>query len=534
MNIPAIPGSAPAGPRRSTFAGAAGPAKQSRIPGSFQFMLAIYVLSTGSLPTIVQALAFGVHGGVAAEFAIAMAASLARDLLLLTPVLVLANHPLGILHPLLLAVVVWPVLMAVPGAIEDLGGWAGVMAGSAVQAPYFVGLPGQAPARIWAAIAKYNALECLVLLGIFLGFWFFRGKVNYTRKPSDFADIRVVRSLLIGIVALSLIVLMIFLSARGGLVQHLTSLGRGRFSELSGDGPVMLLIDLGTIALYLWVAARPNDVRAPRFILALAAVLVAQFVSNGSRSSALLVPLTVGLIWALRRQRVPWKIGLLLLPLFFASLGLMNAVRNSSSEGWTASEAAAGTGWSESFAIAQKEIAWRQSLSAQVPIVERGFDVTGGPLLGRSYIAALVAFVPRPLWKDKPRGPGSLYAQLFLGLPKGGMAIPVTQTTELYWNFWAIGAFAFALLYGVLLRLAYHFYWRRYPSPVVVVFYALFITTFRFSTDFLVAFQQQLALLLFCTAAIAIVDPGKRGLVVGPRGTSVGLGQRPPTADIKV
>jgi len=477
-----------------------------RIPGVFQLLVGLYILLTGSLPSIVQGLAFGVDGAAGAEFAIAMVASFARDLLILAPVLILANHPLGILHPLLLGVVVWPLLTGMPSVIQELGGWAGILAGVPVPVPYFGGLPSHAATTVWLAIAKYNALEVLALVSTYAGFWFLKGRSG-ARLTIPRVNSQAMRFVLIGLVAFSTLVLFALIYSRGGVGEHLASLGQGRFRALSSFGFVMFITDLGAIAVYVWIAARPDDVKSPLFLSCFGIVMAAQFISNGSRSAALDVPLMIGLIWALRKQKVPWRTAVLLAPLLFLSVGLLGAIRTSSWTGQTAGEVISNAGFSDTFANAQNEIEERRSQSAQVPIVERGFEVAGGPLLGRSYVAALVAFIPRNVWEDKPRGPDSLYAQLFLGMPKEGMAIPVTSTAEIFWNFGVIGIVVLSLIYGGLLRVAYQAFWRRYPSPIPLVFSALVVTTFKFSTRSLVDLQQHLVLLLLCQAALAIFLP---------------------------
>ena len=512
VSLPEIAASGPtarpgAGPAERLLARR--PGNGQRIPGIFQLLLGLYIILTSSFPTIVQGLAFGVDGAAGSEFSIAMVTSLVRDLLILAPVLILANHPLGILHPLLLGVVVWPLLVEVPAVIQEYGGWAGIMAGVPVAAPFFTGLPSHAATTVWIAIAKYNALEILALVCAYAGFWFFKGSPR-ARFPVPQFNTQAVRFILIGLIGFSIFVLLLLVSAQGGLGEHLASLGRGRFRALSSVGFVMFITDLGAIALYVWIAARPDDVKSPLFLSCFAIVVTAQFVSNGSRSSALDVPMMVGLIWALRKQRVPWRTGLLLIPLFFVLLGLLGAVRSASWHGQTAGEVLSNAGFAESFAAAQQDIEERRAQSAQVPIIERGFEVTGGPLLGRSYIAAFVAFVPRNLWENKPRGPDSLYTPNFLGAPKEGFGIPVSSEAELYWNFGIYGLVLFSLVYGGLLRWAYNGYWRRYPAPVAIVFYALFVTSFHFSTRHLVGLQQHLVLLLFCTIVLAIFVPRSR------------------------
>ena len=480
---------------------------KQHIPAAFQLVLGLYIVLTGDFPTIVQGLAFGLEGGAGSEFAAAMVTSLTRDLLLLVPVLVLVSHPLGVLHPLIFAVVVWPLLVAMPKVIEEFGGWGGVILGIPLDAPFFVGLPARDAATVWTAIAKYNGIQIVALLSTYAGFWMYRGRRDSQRIPPRLPNSYSLRTVLIGLFAISMLTLLVFVYYRGGIGEHLTSLGRGRFRELSGSGPVIVLTDLSLIALYVWIAARPSDIKSPAFLMCLAAVTVGQFVSTGSRGSSLTVPLLVGLIWSLRRQRIPWKIALMALPIMFVLLGLLSAVRTSSWTGSTAGEAWQTTGWAESFEIAQKEIADRRSISAQVPIVERGFAINDGPMFGRTYVAAATAWIPRTIWPGKPRGADSIYAQMFLRESEEGTAIPVSATVEIFWNFGLPGVVLLSIIYGALLRVIYHFYWRRYPNPFVVILYVLFLTTFHFSTRQLVRLEQQLVLLLICYIAVSLLVP---------------------------
>lgn len=519
-----------ASPQRRGGAGVEGSSailpQAPEIPRRFQLLFGLYILLTGSIPTIVQAIAFGLPGGGGTEFVAAMLTESARDFLLIVPLLILSKHPLGILHPLLIAVVVWPELSTIPSVVNDYGGWAGIVAGTPVETPYFVGLRSREAGYIWMAIAKYNSLEIARLLAIYFGFSLLTVSEGFShtfaalRRPSS------VRAVMIGLIALSALVLLAFIESRGGLIEHLASLGHGRFRELGGEGIVMVAIDLGAIAIYVWAASSPDDLKNPAFLGSLAIVVAAQFLSNGSRSGAIEVPMTVGLVWALRTQKVPWRIALLLLPVFFLSLGLMNAIRTSSWSGRTAGDVIEKASLAQSFAIAEQEIARRRSLIAEVPIVERGFDRTGGPMLGRSYIAAVVAPVPRKLWASKPRGPDSLYAQVFLGEPRQGQGIPITETAEEYWNFGLVGVLLLSAIYGWLLKRVYYSFCWRYPNPIAIVFYALFVTTFHFSTEDIVSLEQKVALLMVCAASVSIFAPRPRERFTYPART----GASPPVA----
>lgn len=495
------------------------------VPGTFQIALAFYVLLTGVLPTIIQAGAFGIEQGASYEFVIAMISGLIRDLLLVSVLVILSKHPLGILHPLALAVVVWPALTSMPSVIGDFGGWAGLLAGVPVDTPSFNGLPGRSASVLWLAVTKYNAVQIAALLSTFVGFGMFVGRPLAAPAPRRLYQPGRVRKIMIGLIAVSVIALLFFVLKRGGLNAHLTSLGAGRFRELSDDGPVIVATHLSAVAIFVWIAAMPRDIRSPLFLSALALVTAAQFISNGSRGSALSVPLIVALIWAVRSQKIPWKMALLLVPMMFLSIGLLGAVRTSSWNRSTADQTLANTGWSESMSLAQKEVADRRAASASVPVVEHGLSVRNGMLLGQSYFVVVTAFIPRTVWKDKPRAVGSLYAQTFLGAPKGGISIPVSAEAEMYWNFGLLGVLLLSAVYGGLIRWAYNYYWRGHTSPFAVVLYVLFITSFQFSSDRLVTLEQQLFLLFLCYFATSFFGSSvpelafaRPGAALQPRG----------------
>jgi hypothetical protein len=218
----------------------------------------------------------------------------------------------------------------------------------------------------------------------------------------------------------------------------------------------------------------------------------------------------VGLIWALRSRKIPWKIALILVPLMFLAIGFLGAIRTSSWTGGTAGKTVQSSTWSEALARTQEEVIGRSEAAANVPVVVRGFDVSGGPLLGKSYAAVVSSFVPRPLWPDKPRGGGSLYAQLFSGAAKSGNSIPMSPEVEMYWNFGVPGVILLSIAYGALLRLAYQLLWRRYPDPFAIVFYFLFATSFQFSSDRLVGLEQRLVILLFLYLVVTTLMPKRR------------------------
>jgi hypothetical protein len=475
-------------------------------------MLALYVILTGTIPTLIQAVGFGVAGGSGSEFAAAMVTGLAVDALMLLPVLVFANHRLGILHPLILAVLLWPLLTHLPLVIQDWGGWAGPLSGLPVEAPHFIGLPSRSASAIWTGIAKFNFLQIIALVSTYAGFWFLRRRTNLSRIQRPLPSAPFMRMIGTGTIAVSLLVLLVFLRLRGGINDHLTSLGAGRFNELevTGFGPMVLIISFGAVALYVWAATSAAEIKRPLFLALMAAVSAAAFVSTGSRGGALEVPLMVGLIWALRRGKIPWKTALILLPFMFLAIGFLGAIRTSSWTGGTAAKTIQNSTWSEALQRTQEEVIARTESAGDVPVIVRGTELSGGPLLGKSYVAAVTAFIPRPIWPGKPRGIGSQYAQLFLGAKKTGTSIPISPEAEMYWNFGIPGVILLSIAYGALLRAAYQFLWRRYPDPFAIAFYLCFVTSFQFSSDRLVGLEQRVVFLVILYFVVTTLMPKRR------------------------
>lgn len=466
-------------------------AQRTEVPRVFQVLIAIYVLSTGQIPSALQALFFGLSGGGEFAFTAAFVTAIAVDLLRLAPLFVLARHPLGILHPVILAVLVWPLIVNMASTLEDLGGLGGLFLGQPVDAPHFDGLGWFAPTDIWWGTAYYNLLQFIALLSIFGGFALLKGRDKPKRRFRAFNSVDLRRLLVILIIGV-FAGIAAFIYYRGGVDAHLADLARGRFRSLAGLGPLLALFDISTVALVLWMAARPQDAKNPLFIFFIVGVAITQFLSNGSRSATLAVFTTVALAWALRTRRIPWRLAVIMIPIIFLGFGLMNIARTSGFTNESAIEAVASASTSQVLERVQVEIAARRALTSSVPVVTDGWRATGGPLLGRSYAAAVFAMVPRYIWENKPRGPGSIYAQTFLGEVREGMAIPVTPTAEAYWNFGIVGVILLQMLYGMLLGTVHRLYLSNDDNPFIVSFFLLFATTFQMATDNIVLFQQQL------------------------------------------
>ena len=92
-------------------------------------------------------------------------------------------------------------------------------------------------------------------------------------------------------------------------------------------------------------------------------VAAAEFISNGARSGAYAAFMMMGITWALRTRRIPWRLALIMAPLIFLSLGVLNIIRSSGLVGETATEAMQGTDAGQVLSCVQDEIDLRRSLA---------------------------------------------------------------------------------------------------------------------------------------------------------------------------
>ena len=471
------------------------------VPRAFQLFLVAYVLLTGELIRGIQAVLFDLQGGGEGAFTISVLLAIAIDVARIAPVFVYARHPFGILHPLVLTTVLWPLLVAMPGKIEEFFGLGGLLLGEPISPPVYDALGWLPGPQIWGAIAWSNLCELMALLSIYAGYAFANDRsalvraMTRRRERKEF-DGKRLRTLAIVLVAASIGILLVLIAVRGGLSLHMADMARGRFRSMAGLGPLIAAVDLGLIAVLVWAAARPNDVKLPIFLVLMIGAAAAQFISNGARSAAFAVFMMVGLTWALQNRRIPWRLALLLIPLFFMAFGALNIIRTSGAGGQGAAHAIQNADTSDVLSRVQEEIDRRRSLQSSVAVISQGHELMGGPLWGSSYRAAVFAFVPRRIWQEKPRGPGSLYTQNFLGEVREGVAVPVGATAEAHWNFGMLGVILISAMYGALIRYAHNLYVSRQDNPFIVTAFVLFVTTFRPSTDDLVLFQQQAVLLL--------------------------------------
>lgn len=349
--------------------------------------------------------------------------------------------------------------------------------------------------QVRQAQLKANFISFLALLATYIGF----SIVRFTKTPAW--RLPSLRQWVLGVVFLGLLaVVFYFLQRQGGILEHMASLGGGRFRMRALVGHFLVLNKFLPYLLIFWYLFNPKIIRNPMFIAAFVVAGLLQFMVTGSRSG-LFVPFAALLVaWMLINHRLPAVRSAVLGLVAFLLLGALGQVRSSGQDGRVDFSSVFEASLFENWGQTQEELAGRQSgshlgVSAFVPN-----DVDH--LFGRSYVAALAFWIPRTVWPEKPRGIGAHYSALIAGgagTMEGfqGGGIPVSAPAEAYWNFSWIGVLSIFLLFGMLLRFIADYRENSPTCPIAAM--ALVLVVFQFSspsTVSLVSFLQNATLLL--------------------------------------
>lgn len=329
-------------------------------------------------------------------------------------------------------------------------------------------------------VAKSFSIEILSLMGLYAGFflaprlkWPALGKV----RPS-WIEFKVVVW-----TAGSLCALVILASAAGGFSSLL--LQRGDLAENRVAAQIgahwHFLISAGGIVPAVWVAFRPQAVRSLLFWIVTVSSLSAIFVATGSRSSLILPLFQMGVIWSLRRQRVPYRNVVIAFVCATVILGLLGGVR----------EATRG-------AVSLQELDYEPEVQVAVTeglreLLTRGLSNSGqlavvgavpekhDYLMGQSYLSILYVALPRAIVGDKPAAASRLNAAIIHDRP--GTGIPTGTVGEAFWNFSYLGPLLVFFMYGVFLALMSQIYAGNHRNAIVVILYAFVLFQFRPGSD---------------------------------------------------
>jgi oligosaccharide repeat unit polymerase len=418
-------------------------------------------------------------------------------LLLYAPILFYQRGKFGWLHPFIL-----------PGLIGLVSGLAKNFL--ALVEPFyfyvpetfqFVGLEHLGQAELAWTVIRHDWIMIVGLMIYYLVFLLSRKlPVPQLRvRPPQWLSLRL---FFVGMIGLAAAVIVI--NKNGGIEATILALagGRFRFREKIGGGHLLVLTEFLKYAWLVWFAYRPRARFNPLFWLYVLGSLATIFVVTGSRSGILVPLIFLGLIYVLHTRRIPTlaiSAAAFIGVLFIGVLGQLRSAGNQSES--LSLDLITETSISEKIALTSKETSGR--INGNMMVVGKAMDRVGH-LWGRTYLAGIFFWVPRAIWKNKPRGAGAYagnllyYERSFADNRFGGdaLGIPVGPYFEAYWNFWYPGILLIGALFGLFHRFLTNLFVQHRAKPMVWVIYILGVGFTTMGTRSLVDFAQEGSIIL--------------------------------------
>lgn len=417
----------------------------------------------------------------------------------------------GVLHPLIFPALYGFAKGVFKGAMYGVGM---LFDGDILDAPlWHEALAGMAQREIAIASVRYSMMSILALVTYYLAFFCGpRIPVPRLRQVTP----RYVSVKMGAVVTLAVTVAMAYIVAQGGITQHMASWILGRYRAMEFHGPVIVLIKSGSVALFVWYVFGRRVLWNPFFGLSAFALVPALFLSTGSRSAIIYPFMLLLMVWMIRHRRLPTVRAVGLAAVAFVLFGVLGLVRSS----------VYGSGDVDFTAIqefdlgvaveyARHEAEGRGAQDAGVGVV--GSVPKDVPFLyGESYLGALLFFVPRAVWPDKPRGIGAIYVSEVYGQGEDSYGIPVGPVGEAYWNFDLPGVVLIFFLYGIFHRWLATFLLRNPNRRVAWAFFVPTLFYFRPTTDVIVAYIH--FIVMAATLSWWIIDGRRADSTLGSEG----------------
>jgi len=342
--------------------------------------------------------------------------------------------------------------------------------------PRLVGMPRSAIALL---DIKILGIKTLSWICIYIGFFSVRGiKWKAFRiQESNFVCI-VLGALAVAISVFSLYQLVQF---SGGFMEHMKNITRGYRGKVYVKDSDFIsvyatLVPLIVVAPALMILRGKYTFVNPLFWSTSVLSVIFAFLVNGRRSAVVMVMLIQVACWVLRRRSVALGRLTIIGFVIFLSVGILGDYRRSN---WNRNpnvtfESFTSTDFQSAFASTFTEIEARRRGGAVMPIVQ--YVPEKVPYMyGKNYLDYFNRFIPRFIWKDKPRGIGITCAEVFYrrynqgGIPPGGIG-------EAWWSGGIIGVIAVFTLWGVFLKSIGNFFVQFKYSALASMVYLATVT----------------------------------------------------------
>ncbi|RSU46760.1 hypothetical protein [Sphingobium yanoikuyae] len=369
----------------------------------------------------------------------------------------------------------------------------------ATSTSYSVFLWGMGGAQYANLNIKLDIICSIFLAFSYLGFMALKSKgpvrINYRRQIDRYIPAAsacyLIAAILIGFV---------FIMARGGLEQQILSFYKGRHETLSGYGAIFAWVKTSVVALMLWVAAAPGRRLPWQFALLALCLMPIYWLVDGSRSSLVILLLSIIVIYSLKTRAIPKK-ALVIAGMFaFVIFGMLGLLRRDYHATQVNFSVFSGAGLLEAVQASQSETNKRGAEEGDIAVIKAMDHM--GELAGRSYLSVLALPIPRAFWPDKPKNI-FIYVNwvAFLGKPIDTFApdtwgIPIKPATEAYWNFGFLGLIFVGALVGLGQRLIFNALRNNPASVPLVVIYVESLLYLNGGSRWAFYFMQNCATLL--------------------------------------
>ncbi len=304
------------------------------------------------------------------------------------------------------------------------------------------------------------------------------------------------------------IILVVFISAllffeiRGGLSNHFSSFGEGRQKSLNGMGIIFVFFSFSNLALMIWAAIKKEAFNSGWFWILVLFSMAINYLSYGARSMIFEAVISLLLVWLIHYKKIPYvAISVIAIFGFFVLtvLGSLRATTYSGDVDWSVlTEVNIG----ENKAKLDEELERRDVLNApDVVIYARGIE-DFGLFYGKTYLSAILFFVPRFIWDNKPHTI-SYYTGTMLFNSVGGM--PPSTEMEAYWNFHVFGLIFIGFIHGVMYKWIVNFYQANHLQKTSIVLFIIALTKLEPNSLTLTHFVQRFFAVLIIYYIINLV-----------------------------
>lgn len=301
---------------------------------------------------------------------------------------------------------------------------------------------------------EYEAVQALALICYYVGYFAFRrarlAKIRFY-PPRHLASISFAATMTCVLVAAFFIQVY-----GGGLSKHLVAMRSGRIEQFEGLGQFLQIAAFAILPVLVWFTHIRRPFLNPWWLTALAAATLAAILTTGSRSSFIYPLIILTFLWWRKAGRVLIGPSLALVLVAIAVVGGFGAIRQDYGSHTIDTSVFSFDALADNVIRAQAEFKSRRAEEADFAAF---VGARNGSLWGRTYVGGAAFFIPRAVWRDKPRSADTYnMAVNFAGrsienYDSGRIwGIPVNAVSEAYWNFHLPGVVVVFLLLGCFHR----------------------------------------------------------------------------------